>query len=196
MNDELNSSSSWRKNSRTVPIKTIITFLAVIGSSKALAGSSFCTASALAGGCRSSFLKRNNSRPSTTNQATTTTGSALTRKSLNDRFAADPMSTLGGSPIRVPVPPVFDNKARAINNGTTLMPKISPIRTATGAMITTVVTLSRSIESTVVTVPNKINKRIGLPLDERATKVATYWKKPVGCRRATRVIIPRRRPIV
>ena len=47
----------------------------------------------------------------------TTTGVRLTRKSTKPRPAAEPIMMLGGSPIRVAVPPMFEAKISLIRYG-------------------------------------------------------------------------------
>ena len=78
---------------------------------------------------------------------TTTTGARLTRKSPKSRPAAEPMRMFGGSPMSVAVPPMFDAKIWLIRygNGETL--SVRAIDSVTGVSRTTVVTLSRSAES-------------------------------------------------
>ena len=66
----------------------------------------------------------------------------------------------------------------------------------TGAMTTTVVTLSRNMESTVVTTPRRMKRRSGSPRESRPARSARYSKKPVGSSSATRIIMPSSRPMV
>ena len=60
------------------------------------------------------------------------------------------MMMFGGSPIRVAVPPMFDASASAMRNGTGCRPSRSQTSRVTGAMSSTVVTLSSSAEATAV----------------------------------------------
>ncbi len=113
------------------------------------------------------------------------------------RSAAEPMRMLGGSPTSVATPPVLDNRASAMRNGTGETPRISAIRMVTGAMRTMVVTLSRNIDRIVVIEPRMTSRRHGLPPDRFAVYVARRnWKKPVSARSATRIIMPMRSPSV
>jgi len=141
---------------------------------------------------------RNNSRiiNRAINHTTITIGSAWVRKSTNERPAAEAMSTLGGSPTRVETPAVSESSASEMRNGCGLSPRISQIRMVTGAINTTVVTLSRNMDMMLVTAPNSTSKRTGRPLDNRATQTARYWKNPVGSSKATRIIIPSSSPRV
>jgi len=65
-----------------------------------------------------------------------------------------------------------------------------------GAIRTTVVTLSSTIERIEVVRPSMNSRRMTLPLLLRATRIATYSKKPVVRSRATRIIMPSRRASV
>ena len=76
------------------------------------------------------------------------------------------------------------------------MPRISQIRIVTGAISTTVVTLSRNIETTVVMTPSSTNSRTGRPREACAALTARYWKNPVGSSMATSIIMPSSRPRV
>lgn len=52
---------------------------------------------------------------------------------------------LGGSPIKVAVPPIFENSTSDIRNGKGLMFKIVVIENVTGTINNTVVTLSKKL---------------------------------------------------
>ena len=73
-------------------------------------------------------------------------------------------------------PPVSERNASAIKRGTGLIPRISAIRTVTGAMRMTVVTLSRKSEATVVTVPKATKRSQGFPRVRFAVRIAIYSK--------------------
>ena len=60
------------------------------------------------------------------------------------------MMMFGGSPIRVAVPPMLEASASAIRNGTGGTPSRSQTSSVTGAISSTVVTLSSSAEATAV----------------------------------------------
>ena len=107
-------------------------------------------------------------------QATSTMGAVWVRKSTKVKPAAEPIITLGGSPTSVATPPVLDSRASAISNGMGLMPSISAIRIVIGAMRTTVVTLSRNRERTVVIVPRRTSRNHTLPRETFAVRIATY----------------------
>ncbi len=77
-------------------------------------------------------------------------GARLTRKSLNDRSARLAMMMFGGSPMRVAVPPMLDAIASAIRKGTGGTPSRSQTSKVTGAISSTVVTLSSAAEATAV----------------------------------------------
>ena len=88
--------------------------------------------------------------PTKATMITTTTGARLTRKSPKSSPAAEPMRMLGGSPMRVAVPPMFEARIWLIRygNGETL--RVRAIDSVTGVSSTTVVTLSRTAASTAV----------------------------------------------
>ena len=65
--------------------------------------------------------------------------------------AALPISILGGSPIRVAVPPMLEARIKAMRKGSGLIPSLAVIKRVTGAINITMVTLSSSAEVTAVT---------------------------------------------
>ena len=111
--------------------------------------------------------------PTKTTSRMTTIGARLTTKSLNDRSARLPMMMLGGSPISVAVPPMFDASTSAMRNGTGLTPSRSQTRSVTGAMSSTVVTLSSSADATAVIIVSSTMTANGLPLARLAAQMAT-----------------------
>ena len=111
--------------------------------------------------------------PTKTTSRTTTMGARLRKKSLNDRSARLPMMMLGGSPISVAVPPMFDASTSAIRKGTGLTPRRSQTSSVTGAMSSTVVTLSRSADATAVIIASSTMTANGLPLARLAAQMAT-----------------------
>jgi hypothetical protein len=131
-----------------------------------------------------------------TTRATRTIGVKCTMKSLNENPAADPMIILGGSPTSVATPPTSERIASAMRSGIGEMASLSATRIVTGAMRTIVVTLSRNIETNVVTVPKATVSFQGSPRVAFAAATARYSKAPVFPSIATRTIIPNNRPIV
>ncbi len=91
----------------------------------------------------------------------TVTGARLTRKSSKPSPAAEPMRMLGGSPMRVAVPPMFEARISEIRYGTGETPRRCATERMTGVIRTTVVTLSRNAERTAVTVARMSSSRIG-----------------------------------
>ncbi len=67
---------------------------------------------------------------------------------------------------------------------------------ATGTISRTVVTLSRSAESTAVTTDSVTRMPQGRPPDHLAALMARYWKTPLCRLMATITIIPVSRPMV
>ena len=71
------------------------------------------------------------------------------------------MMMLGGSPIKVAVPPMFDANASAIRNGAALIASRSHTSSVTGAISNTVVTLSSKADANAVTSTSRIMMRSG-----------------------------------
>ena len=90
-------------------------------------------------------------------------GRRMIKKALNESPAADPISILGGSPISVAVPPMFERKASAIRRGTGLIRNLSATRIVTGAIRIMTVALFNTMEITVVSPPRIASRRTGLP---------------------------------
>ena len=130
-----------------------------------------------------------------TASATSTIGAMLTRKSLNSRPARLPMMMLGGSPIKVAAPPMLEAKTSAIKKGTGLMSSRSHTRRVTGAISSTVVTLSRNAEASAVTSTSKIITRSGEPLARLAAQMARNSNTPVFRSTLTMIIMPSSRKI-
>ena len=100
------------------------------------------------------------------------------------------MMMFGGSPTRVAVPPMFEAIASATRYGTTGTSRRSHTRNVTGAMSSTVVTLSSAAEATAVTTTSVTITRNGLPRACFTARIATYSKTPVRFRTPTMSIIP------
>lgn len=79
------------------------------------------------------------------------TGDRLTMNSLKVRPLPDPIMMLGGSPMRVAVPPILEKMAMRIRMGAVGAPRSWVMRMVMGAMRMTVVTLSRKAETKAVT---------------------------------------------
>jgi hypothetical protein len=117
-------------------------------------------------------------------------GVRLMIKSRKERWAALPISILGGSPIKVAVPPILADITPAIRKGKGLFPKVSAISMAMGMIKRTVVTLSRRAERTAVAIERVIKISQALPRANLAAFMATYWKRPVLLVMVTMIIIP------
>ena len=85
----------------------------------------------------------------------TTMGAMCTRKSVNVRSARLPMMMFGGSPTRVEAPPMLDASTSATRNGTGLSLQPVADEQVTGAMSSTVVTLSSSADAPAVSVQSR-----------------------------------------
>ena len=81
--------------------------------------------------------------PSTTARMITTTGPVLTMKSAKLRPAALPIMMLGGSPMRVAVPPMLEAMIWESRKGTGLTSRIWVMAMVIGPISSTVVTLSK-----------------------------------------------------
>ncbi|CCZ30545.1 putative uncharacterized protein [Proteobacteria bacterium CAG:495] len=80
---------------------------------------------------------------------------------------------LGGSPIKVAVPPMLEAKISIKRYGYGLMPSFLVIWNVTGTISKTVVTLSRKPENTAVTAAKTINNPRGLALTFLTPQIAT-----------------------
>jgi hypothetical protein len=109
---------------------------------------------------------------------------------LKVRPTLEPMMMLGGSPIRVAVPPMLEMIAWLITYilGSRPMPAVSSMMI--GMMIRTVVTLSRKADRTAVTMEKRIRIFKGLPWVSSAMRTETIEKKPDFRRMATMDIMP------
>src|SRR6266536_6639708 len=106
------------------------------------------------------------------------TGVRCTPKSLNVRPVAEPIMMLGGSPISVAVPPMFEAKICANRYGYGLTFSSSVMSIVTGTDRRTVVTLSRNAENTAVTIDIISRMPHGFASTFFADHMATYWKSP------------------
>ena len=128
-----------------------------------------------------------------TTSSTITIGARLTTKSLNVRPDLLAMMMFGGSPIRVAVPPMLDAIASARRKGIGGAPSRSQTSSVTGAMSSTVVTLSSRAEATaVITISITITAK-GRPRARLADQIARYSKTPVCLMTLTMIIMPRSR---
>ena len=105
------------------------------------------------------------------------------------------MMMFGGSPTRVAVPPMLEASASAMRNGATGTASRSHTRNVTGAISSTVVTLSSTAEAAAVTSTRITITRNGRPRARLAAQIATYSNTPVRCSTATMSIIPSSRNI-
>ncbi len=99
----------------------------------------------------------------TTANVTTTIGARLTMNSLKLRPVAPAMMMLGGSPIRVAVPPMFEAITSITISGIGSMSRASASRNVTGTTSRIVVRLSRKAESSAVVQASASTTRSGSP---------------------------------
>ena len=118
-------------------------------------------------------------------------------KSKNERSAAEPIMILGGSPIRVAVPPMFEARISVTKKGIGLISSKS-LQTVyvTGPIRRIVVTLSSSAESTAVMIVKASMISQGLPFTSFADLIARYSKIPDPFTTPTNNIIPTSTPSV
>ncbi len=119
-----------------------------------------------------------------------TIGVRWIRKSLKLRPARLAMMMLGGSPISVAVPPMFDANASAIKNGAAPIASRSHTSSVTGAISNTVVTLSNKADANAVTSTSRIMMRSGEPRARLAAQIAVYSNTPVCRSTLTMIIMP------
>ena len=100
---------------------------------------------------------------------------------------------LGGSPMRVAVPPMFEARTWLMRYGIGETPSLRATDSVTGVMSNTVVTLSRKAETPAVTRHRMMSRRRGSPRDMRTECTASHWKKPVLARALASTIIPANR---
>ena len=117
-------------------------------------------------------------------------GPRLTRNSLKVSPDFEAMMMFGGSPISVAVPPMLEAMTSAIRNGTGGASIWSHTSRVTGAISSTVVTLSSRAEATAVSTTSSAMIRNGRPRARFATQMATYSKTPVCRSTPTMTIIP------
>ena len=87
---------------------------------------------------------------------------------------------------------MFDAIVSAIRKGSGESPICEATINVTGAIRSTVVTLSRKDDINAVDATSNTIVRIGEPFATLAHLIATYWNTPVPLRRFTRTIIPAR----
>ncbi len=97
---------------------------------------------------------------------------------------------LGGSPISVAVPPMLAASASAMRKGTGGVSICSHTSRVTGAISSTVVTLSSSAEAAAVITSNITMIRKGRPRARFAAQIAAYSNTPVWRTTPTITIIP------
>ena len=120
----------------------------------------------------------------------------LVMKSVKLSPAALPIIILGGSPIRVAVPPMLEAMIWVMKKGMGLIRSMLVMARVMGPMRSTVVTLSRKADKTAVIKVNNTISGQGRPLAIFAALMAMYSKMPEFLTTATKSIIPIRTPRV
>ena len=120
----------------------------------------------------------------------------LVMKSVKLSPAALPIIILGGSPIRVAVPPMLDAMIWVMKKGMGLIRSMLVMARVMGPMRSTVVTLSRKADKTAVIKANNTISGQGRPLAIFAALMAMYSKMPEFLTTATKSIMPIRTPRV
>src|SRR5512137_2708583 len=114
---------------------------------------------------------------------------------MKSSCAFEAIMMFGGSPMRVAVPPMLEAIASVMRNGTTSSSRAWQMSIVTGAMRSTVVTLSRNADTTAVTVEKIAMIMKGCPFATLALLMAMYSKTPVGFMMLIITIILTRRNI-
>ena len=103
---------------------------------------------------------------------------------------------LGGSPMRVAVPPMLEAMIWVMKKGTGLVFSMLVMARVMGPMRSTVVTLSKNPESTAVMIHSRSIRGQGRPLAILAALMAMYSKMPEFLTMATKSIMPMSTPMV
>ena len=114
----------------------------------------------------------------------------LIKNSLNDNFPSLPMISWVGSPIKVAIPPISEDKTSVITKGKGSNFNCLANNIDTGAISNIVVTLSKNAEHVAVTIESSINNFKGSPLTILTTFIANHWNTPVSDINETIIIIP------
>ena len=117
-------------------------------------------------------------------------------KSTKLRPAALPIMMLGGSPMRVAVPPMFEAMIWVMKKGMGLIFSMFVMASVMGPISSTVVTLSKKADKIAVMRTNKTISFQGWPLAIFAARMAMYSNKPEFLTTATKSIMPTSTPMV
>ncbi len=194
--EALKCNNSWTKNKTVTQDKTIRVFFNIIWFLIHLFASIFWSAFNHFCGLFNSFWYENLMKNNINTQEINTIGKLWKIKSLNQKFAAEPIKIFGGSQISVPTHAIFDKIASDIRIGIGLIFKILVIISVTGTTKIIVVTLSKNIDKTDVNQANETNKTQVFPWVFFAVLIAKYCKKPVFSNSATIIIIQSNNKIV
>ena len=99
-------------------------------------------------------------------------GARLVMNSTNDNPVAPAMRMLGGSPISVAVPPMFEATISISTSGSVSMSSVSASRKVIGTISRTVVKLSKNAESTAVALANETTTASGRPRESWPARMA------------------------
>src|ERR1700733_13097334 len=119
-----------------------------------------------------------------------TAGPMLATNEMKLRWAPVPMMMLVGSPTRVAAPPMLAANASTMRNGAELTASRSHTSRVTGAINSTVVTLSKKADPVEVTNNSRIMIQSEEPLERLAANIRTYSNPPVYLTTPTMIIIP------
>ena len=116
-------------------------------------------------------------------------------KSINENPAALPIIMFGGSPIKVAVPPIFDENISVSKYGIGFISSFLAIANVIGKTRITVVTLSKNALVTAVNKPSAIKILIGCPFVAFKSSFAIQVNTPLLVEILTIIIIETRRNI-
>ena len=136
------------------------------------------------------------STASTTRKMTIATPVRFATKSMKFRPTALPIMMFGGSPMSVAVPPMFDARICEMRYGFTSTLSCAVMENVMGTVRSTVVTLSRRAEQTIVSAESAMSSLIGCALTFFAAQMARKLKRPVSLVMFTMIIMPMSRPSV
>ncbi len=143
-------STGCRTNPAMTRASTIRPWTSMRGSRIASRSSRSMISAARSGSWTKAERNMTRARAMRTRTSTAASGARWTRKSLKVRPARLAMMMFGGSPTRVAVPPMLEANTSAIRNGAAGSARRSQTSRVTGAISSTVVTLSSSAEAVAV----------------------------------------------
>ena len=135
------------------------------------------------------LLKQNASKNNTVNSIIATTGASTSIKDIKLKFPALPIIIFGGSPIRVAVPPIFEEIISVNKYGIGFISNFLAIENVIGIISITVVTLSKNALTIAVKSPRQTKILIGWPFVSFNNSFAIQLNTPLFVVMVTIIII-------